>query len=198
MKKVYSKIRELAKPYYKKGRSMDLEHVEWMITEALTVCKKEGLDDSLLIPLVILHDVGYANIPKSNPFNLDVREVHMVEGAKITKKILEKLNYPQNKIKKIAYYVSVHDNWAFGDMEYKKDKVLGALKDLDFIWMVTSKGFLALMKILKKTPEKMIDYIQSRPKEENLVLTSKTTKKMFDKYLRNRKKEIFNNSQIET
>jgi HD superfamily phosphodiesterase len=115
MKKIYLKILELAKPYYEKGRPMDMGHIEWIMKEVLFFCKKENIDDFLLLPLVILHDIGYAEVPKDNPFNLNLRKAHMKEGKKIAKEILEKLNYSKNKTEKIVDYVSIHDNWAFGD-----------------------------------------------------------------------------------
>ena len=53
----------------------------------------ENIDESLLLPLVILHDVGYANVPSYDPYNLNTRKKHMREGAKIAKILLKKLNY---------------------------------------------------------------------------------------------------------
>lgn len=188
MKEIYKKIWELARPYYEKGRPMDVDHVKWMMQDALIVCEKEDIDDEILLPLVILHDVGYAEAPKDKPHNLDTRKAHMKAGAKIAKQILEKLDYPKDKTEKIVYYVSVHDNWAFGDYEYKRDRILGAFKDLDFIWMATPKGFPAMMKLMGKSKKEMIEYIESRPEEEGLVLTTKTTKELFEKYLSDRKK----------
>src|SRR3989338_850820 len=144
MKVIYSKIWQLAKPYYEKGRPMDIDHIQWMMKEAQYVCEQEKLDDSLLLPLVILHDIGYAKVPKNNPFNLNIRKAHMESGSKIAKSILVKVKYPKDKIKEIVYFVSVHDNWAFGDIEiYTKNKILGIFTDLDFIWIVTPKGFPA-------------------------------------------------------
>jgi len=67
MKKVYKKIWESAKPHYKKGRPMDKDHIEWMMKEGMYVCKQEKLNDSLLLPLIILHDVGYSKTPKGDP-----------------------------------------------------------------------------------------------------------------------------------
>ena len=115
MKKIYSKIWELAKPFYKKGRPMDIDHIEWMMKESILVCKKENIDDSLLLSLVILHDTGYFKAPKENPFKLNLRKIHMKAGAEIAREILQKVKYPDDKIEKIVYFVSVHDNWAFGD-----------------------------------------------------------------------------------
>ena len=191
MKKIYQQIWKLAKPYYKKGRPMDIDHIEWMMKDALFVCEKENIDDSLLLPLVILHDVGYAEVPKDNPYNLDLRKAHMKAGKKIAKEILEKVNYPKEKIKKICYYVSVHDNWALGDYEiYQKDIILGIFTDLDFTWMVTNKGFPALMKILNKNKKEMVKYIENSEKLTDRPFSTKTTKELYQKYLNQRKKAL--------
>ena len=53
MKLIYQQLWELAKQYYEKGRPMDLDHVEWMMKDALFVCEKENIDDSIFLPLVI-------------------------------------------------------------------------------------------------------------------------------------------------
>ncbi len=185
MKKIYQTIWELARPYYKKGRSMDIDHIEWMMQDALTVCKEESLDDSLLLPLVILHDVGYASVPKNNPYNKDLRKAHMKEGAKIARSILESTKYPQEKIEKIVYYVSVHDNWAFGDYTiYKKEKLLGVFTDLDFIWIATPRGFPAMMKVLGKNQLEMLAYLEAHKTPSVGAFSTKTTKGLYEKYVR--------------
>ncbi|MBT4650939.1 hypothetical protein HOC13_00250 [Candidatus Woesearchaeota archaeon] len=191
MKEIYQKIWELAKPYYEKGRPMDVDHIEWMIEDALLVCQKENLEDSLLLPLVILHDVGYAEVPKDNPYNLDLRKAHMDAGAKIAKKILEKVDYPANKVEKIVYYVSVHDNWALGDKSvYENNPILAVFSELDFIWMATPKGFAAIMEMLNKNKQEMFEYVRSRPEEEKILFSTKTTKRLYESYLNGRKKEL--------
>ena len=116
----------------------------------------------------------------------------MTIGAEISKEILEKINYPKDKIKKIVYFISVRDNWAFGDIDiYKKNQILNIFTDLDFIWMATSKGFPALMKILKKNYVEMIEYLEFRKTPmKNLPFSSQTTKKLYRKYLRNRKRML--------
>jgi len=190
MAEVYNLIWKLAKEYYKKGRPGDVKHIEWMMKDALLVCKKEHIDDSLLLPLVILHDVGYAEVPRENPFKLDIRKLHMNAGAKIAEKVLQEVKYPKDKIKKIAYYVSIHDNWALGDNKiYNEDRILGIFNDLDFIWMSTKNGFPILMKILNKNREEMIDYLESDEKPRKRPFSTETTKKLFEKYLGVRKNE---------
>ena len=159
--------------------------------DSLFVCRRENIDGSLLLPLVILHDVGYAEVPKDNPFKINLRKAHMKAGALMAKIILDKVSYPKSKIKKIVHLVSMHDNWALGeDGIYKKDKLLGVFNDLDFMWMATPKGFPALMKILNKTSMEMVAYLETNEKLARRPFCTKTTKGMFDKYIQARKGEL--------
>jgi len=170
---------------------MDINHIEWMMQDALIVCAQENLDDSLLLPLVILHDVGYAEVPKDNPFKLNLRKAHMEAGAKIAQHILEEACYPKDKIRKIVHYVSVHDNWALGEDDiYRNDSILGTFNDMDFTWMATPKGFPVLMNILNKNHIEMIDYLEHDEKLTRRPFSNKTTKKLFENYLKDRKKEL--------
>ncbi len=170
---------------------MDIDHIECMMQDAFFICKKENLDDSLLLPLVILHDVGYAEVPKDNPFKLNLRKAHMEAGAKIARQILEKLNYPKDKIGKIEYYISVHDNWALGDNSvYEDDLILAVFTDLDYIWMATPKGFPALMKILDKNKQEMLEYLEKNDKPKLRPFSTKTTKIVYEEYLADRRKEV--------
>ena len=190
MNPIYFKIWELAQPYYEQGRPMDIAHIKWMMRDAFLVCQMEKMDDSLLLPLVILHDVGYSQIPKDNPFNLDLRKTHMEEGVKIAKEILEKVDYPKDKAERIIHYVFVHDNWAFGDNEiYKKDKILAVFNDLDFIWMATEKGFVAVADYLNLKHKAMLDYLQNNPKLTERPFSTQITQKLFTNYMEERKEE---------
>ncbi len=194
MKKIYCEMWKLAKPYYERGRQMDIDHIKWMMKDALIVCQKENIDESILIPLVILHDIGYAEVPKDNPFNLSLRKAHMKAGAKVAKDILEKLNYPKNKTEKIIYFISVHDSWALSDNSVYVDPILAVFNDLDYMWTATPKGFPAAMKILSNTEKEMIEWLENNDKLQLRPFSTKTTKKLYFRYLQNRIKEA--NSKI--
>ncbi len=184
MKNIYKEIYNLAKPYYLEGRPMDIDHIEWMMEVTEIVSKTDNLDDTILMPLVILHDVGYAEVPKDNPFNLNIRKLHMEAGANIARDILNKLNYPKEKTEEIVYYISVHDNWSFRENKiYREFPLLGIFTDLDFMWMASPKGFEALKGILKKNSEEMIKYLENNEKLKSRPFVSKTAKKIFEKYL---------------
>ncbi len=188
MDKIYEKIWNLAKPHYKKGRPQDIAHIEWIMKEAEIVAKEEKLDKTILIPLVILHDVGYSKIPEGNSYKKQIRELHMQEGAIIAREILEKLNYPEAQKEKIVYYVSIHDSWAIGNSkEFTKDNMLAAFNDLDFTWMATPTGFETVRTMIGKSREGMIKYIEFDEKHK-LRPMNKTTKQLFNQYLEQIKK----------
>ena len=194
MKEIYKKIWQLAKPYYKKGRPMDISHIEWMTEEAKKVCHSEDIDDSLFIPLVILHDVGYAEqngASDKDPFNQDLKRNHMISSERISRRILTELDYPKDKLEKILYYISVHDNWNLGDDKpYKADKILATFNDLDFIWLAVKKGFEEVRKMIDKNPAKMIEFVEKSEKITRRPFATKTTRNIFYQYLSERKKEI--------
>jgi len=190
MKEIYNKIWELARPYYEKGRPMDIDHINWMMGDAILVCEKEGIDDSLLLPLVILHDVGYG-VGEHVYFDRNLKGKHMEEGAKIMRTLLEKVGYSKAKIKRIQDYISVHDNWIYGEHEiYRDDLILGTFNDLDYTWMATPKGFPALMKILDYNKEEMIEFLDTNEKLENRPFVTKTVKGFYESYMKDRRAEI--------
>jgi hypothetical protein len=191
MKEIYRKIWKLAKPYYRKGRACDINHVEWMMKEAFKLCQKENIDGTLLLPLVILHDIGYAEAPKDNPFKRYIRIAHMSAGKRFARKILKQVGYAEDKIIKIAHYVSVHDNWALGDNEiFRKDIILGVFNDLDFAWIATRRGFHALQIILGKGPDDTLEWIENNDKPRRRPFALRATKKLFEDNLKAREEEI--------
>ena len=90
MNSLFKKLWDAARPYYEKGRPMDVQHIEWMIPEAWKVCENENIDEYLLIPLVILHDIGYSHISTKSTFHKNVRKAHMKEGAVLSNDSLQK------------------------------------------------------------------------------------------------------------
>jgi hypothetical protein len=141
MNKIYLEIWELAKPYYQHSRSYDIPHIEWMIKKADRIAGLEKLDKKLLLPIVVLHDVGYSIISQNNP-NIKDKEtkvIHMKEGANIASKILAEADYNKEIAKRIVYYISVHDNWLLGDdVPFQECREMALFNDLDFLWATTS------------------------------------------------------------
>ena len=182
MKSKYNKLWKLAKPFYLKGRPCDIKHVTWMMKQANFLCKKEEIDESILIPLTLLHDVGYS-LTKHVYYEKDKKKAHMIVGARMAKKLLKKVNYNPQKIKQICSYIKIHDNWIFGETKiYEKDKIFGVFHDLDFLWITTQDGFLFMMDLFGKTKDQLIKELKQEASQRKFSL--KSTKKIFNENIK--------------
>lgn len=196
MNPLYEKIWYKAKTYYLKSRPMDVAHIEWMMKQVEEVCKLENLDETILMPLAILHDVGYATLVNpvtANYYDKDIRRAHMKAGAEIAEQILKSVDYPEDKVKKIVEYVGIHDNWAFGEVDiYLKDRILGTFKDFDYLWIYTKVGCDAIQKVLKKSNLEMLEHLRNEvsPIHGKKPFSTEYTKKLRETYLKEREEEL--------
>jgi len=196
MKSTYKKMWEMARPYYIRGREFDIDHIQWFMKMVNAVCKKENLDETLLMPLAILHDVGYSTVnnpTQINYYDKDIRKAHMKAGGEIAKQILVSINYPEDKTKKIIKYIQIHDNWSFGEVDiYLKDKILGTFKDLDYLWSYTNKGCQAVQKVLNKNNKEMLQYLKDEisPIYGKKPFSTLFAQKIREEYLKEREKEL--------
>ncbi len=113
---IYAILQE-ALPCLQVGRPGDVEHVYDLLDEIMKYTSADFvLDLSILLPAAILHDIGHCAILPEHFVYLtgankikNAKLVHMLTGAKITRDILEKVGYPQEKTKEIVAIVAVHD-----------------------------------------------------------------------------------------
>ncbi|MBN1275237.1 HD domain-containing protein [Candidatus Woesearchaeota archaeon] len=193
MKEIYKKILEKALPLYEKGREGDVEHIKWLAEVITKYVNEFEVDYDILIPVVLLHDVGYSKVPKgSNPFDLDIRKFHSEEGAKISEEILEELNYPKDKINEIKRLILKHDNWAFGD-DFADEPVLRIFNNFDFMWMASEKGFDIVRKFMKKEPKEFYEQInefQRKNEEEGRKWFNKNIEEFYNQLMRERKEGL--------
>jgi len=116
IKPIHQKIFEKAKPFLRTRKN--LIHTKIALRYALKLLKSEKGDEAVVIPAILLHDVGWKVIPEHlhltafgpNPSNPKLTRVHEVEGAKIAKAILEKLHYPYTNVKEICKIIQGHDS----------------------------------------------------------------------------------------
>lgn len=107
MKTVFNEIWRLAKPYL--DTRMNRIHTEISLRYARMLLEREGGEEDIVIPAVILHDVGWKMIPEDqqlkafgpHAISLNLTKKHEREGAIIARGILEKANHEGNKINEI-------------------------------------------------------------------------------------------------
>lgn len=156
----YEVLLAKALPYYERGRPGDVEHIRWLVRTVTQFLPDTELDPEIVMPLVILHDIGYARVPKdADVFKLDTRTLHMEEGANMAKELLGELNYPPEKTKEIVRLIAKHDNWALGD-NFRDEPELEFFQNSDYMWMVSEKGFDIVRHLAKKTREEFLQEIE--------------------------------------
>lgn len=188
MDRIYLKIWQLAKPYYRKGRSYNIAHVWWQMRHADKIAELEKLDKKLLLPIIILHDVGYAMVKQKNPNIKDraSKKLHMQEGAKIARQILEKVGYDPLLTQKIAYYVSVHDNWSLGDdTPYRECREMAVFNDLDFLFVTSQfRYFKIFAQSMEMTPSQFYRFWLEDEKLKRRPFATAYTQRMWGDSMR--------------
>lgn len=189
----YQKILEKALLYYQKGRDGDVEHINWLYKIVPKFIDQSEVDFDVLIPVIILHDVGYTKVKKdANPYSLDVRRLHSEEGARIAGRILEELNFPKEKSEEVKRLILKHDDWAFGD-SFSDEPILKIFTNFDFLWMASEKGFNIVRKFLNQTPQKFYKQIQlfcRKNRKEGRNWVDKRIEKYYHRLMKERESSL--------
>ena len=141
IKPIYQKIFEKAKPFLRTRKN--LIHTRIALHYALKLLQSEKGDEDVIIPAVLLHDVGWKTIPANlqltafgpNPSNPKLARVHEVEGAKIAEAILKEFHYRPKKIEEICRIIRGHDTRKRPIS--RNDRIV---KDADKLWRYSRKG----------------------------------------------------------
>jgi HD superfamily phosphodiesterase len=140
-KPIHQKIFEKARPFLRTRKN--LIHTRIALRYALKLLQSEKGDEDVVIPAVLLHDVGWKAVPPNlqltafgpNPSNPKLARVHEVEGSKIAEAILKDLQYPPQKTKEISRIIRGHDTRKRPIS--RNDRIV---KDADKLWRYSRKG----------------------------------------------------------
>ena len=141
MKLIHQKIFERAKPFLRTRKN--LIHTKTALRYAIKLLKKAKGDEEVVIPAILLHDVGWKAVPEHlqltafgpNRSNPQAARLHEVEGAKMARKILEVLHYPPKKVKEICRIIQGHDSRKRSIS--RSDRIV---KDADKLFRYSRKG----------------------------------------------------------
>jgi HD superfamily phosphodiesterase len=119
-------------------------HTEIALSLARQLLAAEGGDPAIVIPAVMLHDVGWKLVPESlqmtafGPGATDpgLNRRHEVEGARIAGDILRQSGYPEKQTAQIVAIIDGHDSRR--EAISHNDRIV---KDADRLWRYTRTGF---------------------------------------------------------
>ena len=115
---VFQRIWDLALPYQDKRQ--DAGHAEVSLSYPRRLVDLEGGDEDVVIPAIILHDVGWSQLPEDERmlvFGKDVKDEerrrvqlwHERESVRVGRGILEGIGYPPARSDEILEIISQHD-----------------------------------------------------------------------------------------
>ena len=159
---IFDKILHLSKPFLN-TRHNDV-HTAISTSIAFKLLQEEGGDEDIVIPAIMLHDTGWKRVPPelhlkafgpgaSEP---ELNRLHEVEGVKIAREILQKINYDSIKINQILEIIDGHDSRttpiSLNDM---------IVKDADKLWRYTRSGFSIDIERFGESPGKGLERLKS-------------------------------------
>jgi hypothetical protein len=139
---IHERIYKRAKPYLKTREN----EVHVAIAYAFA-CKLLGsypdADEDVVVPDILLHDVGWKAIPEKKQLaafgpgmkDEKTRRLHEIQGVRIAKKILNSVNYSEEKTKEILSIIDGHDSRL--EALSLNDSLV---KDADKLWRYSPMG----------------------------------------------------------
>ena len=174
MKPVFEKIRDLAQPYLD-TRHNDI-HTAISTRLAFDLLKREGGDEDIVIPAILLHDTGWKKIPAElqlKAFGPKATEPvlhrrHETESVRIAREILQTIKYDPEKSKEILEIIDGHDSRLKAIS--LNDKIV---KDADKLWRYSKSGFYIDIERFGETYKEGLERLRVRIFKKLFTLTAK-------------------------
>jgi len=150
----YPRIYRLAKPYLQ-TRNNEL-HTRIAYSYARRLLSAEGGDPEIVLPAVMLHDVGWWTIPEELQIkafgpgekDMEINRRHEIDGARIAGEILENVDYDPMQRKEIMRIILGHDSHI--EAESLNDALV---KDADKLWRFSKEGLEMHPKLFGIAPD---------------------------------------------
>ena len=193
MKEIFEKIWETALPY--QDQRNDDGHARITLKYAKELVELEDGNEDIVIPAIILHDIGYSQILRERRmliFDRDatneereaVRYKHQAQSVKLGEKILKELNYPDDMIPEILEIISKHDT-----RKGFISKEEGLVRDADKLWRYSLESFKVNRKQKKAVLEERCKRLEKDLEDPDYIY-SESAKQIARELLVERKKLI--------
>ena len=146
-------------------RSNDL-HAEIGAQIVVELLHRDGGDLHIAVPAIILHDLGWNEIPKElqrsafgpGSSNAELNRQHELAGVRLARQVLESVGYPTDLTAEILRIIDGHDSRP--EASTLEEAIV---KDADKMWRVTELGFPANLEMLETlTPQEFYGFIAVR------------------------------------
>jgi hypothetical protein len=143
---------------------------------ALNLLEAEGGDARIVLPAIVLHDIGYSQLPAKEIKDAfgptikkpELQRLHELEGVRLAGKILREMDFPEDRIRRIQAIIDGHDT-----RQTAHDINDMIVKDADKLWRYSYEGFYLSFQWFDLTPEAYMDRLTSKIPEWFFLNTSK-------------------------
>jgi uncharacterized protein len=98
----YNNLIKKIKPYFEKTGGHNFDHTNRVYKNAIKISENENIDLDIVKTAALLHDIARLIEGKNNV------KCHAKEGARMSKEILKKVGFPEEKIDSVSYAIRVH------------------------------------------------------------------------------------------
>ena len=138
----FEAILSLALPYLQTRHNEIHTRICWEFAERLLAA--EGGDPDIVIPAILLHDIGWSRVPEEvqlsafgpNVEDPELTKVHEREGARMAEEILVSLGYAAERAGEIVSIVAGHDTRPGSSSLHES-----IVKDADKLFRLSERGF---------------------------------------------------------
>jgi len=172
----------------------DKGHAEITLNFAQKLLKSEKADPDIVIPAIILHDVGWSQLSETDYLLLrpgadpkeerKVRIKHQKEGVKVAKIILTAARYDKNLADLLLEIISQHDT-----RKKSISKEDAVTRDADKLWQYSKIGFRADLRRKEICPRGQYEYLKKSINQKEFLFTE-SAKVIARKELEQRRKEF--------
>jgi hypothetical protein len=161
----YARIYALAEPYWQ-TRSNEIHVPESYALAQELLAAHPDADPDIVLPAVLLHDVGYMAVPVDDHlkglagavkgWEPDITRRHEIQGAALAGEILRQVGWDADRTAAIQDIVDGHDSRA--EAVSREDALV---KDADKLWRYTESAVRICHRWMELTPEAYMDWVGS-------------------------------------
>ena len=141
---------------------------------ALEILRREPGDPGVVIPAILLHDVGWSAVPEHLQItafgprvrNPGLQKVHEREGARIAGRILRELGFPEPVVREVVRIVAGHDT-----RPGCRSASEAVVKDADKLFRYSREGFRIDCARFGLEPARHLGWLEARVGEWFLTPT---------------------------
>jgi uncharacterized protein len=101
--KFYEELKRKIQPYFEEVGGHEFDHTQRVYNLSLQIAKEEKIDLDVIKASALLHDIA-----RKKQDECENKICHAEEGAKISREILEKTDFPKNKISTVCSAIETH------------------------------------------------------------------------------------------